>query len=490
MISRPVATTWLVRVITLLAGIGIWVALPEVAQAEVQGTIKLPEYIPDLEQPEVQKYLLDPEPMYGGAGGGMSLGVQLNSYNLTPEMISAAQSTGCNLVRLEIPMEKFLEDTDPDWAVLDQVVSRLNRVGFEILPVLTAKVAVPEFYIQFCEDVASRYGSTFTYYQLLDNINYMIGLTSRDYADLISLARTSIVLADRDARIVCGGIRGSDMTYLEMLESQGALNCIDVVALNLFPPKNGIESTSVDYMGEHSLPYAGNVVEWAGQRGRPVWVTSLGVSSCYTWGGADQVEQAQMYSRGSLYLGAVGVERIVIGAIQDTDPTFQRPAGNLGLLDVTGAPKAAFYALRNLNASLGGAYRVDAPCLQQGATYELPDSQELLLAPELIGVEGADAIREHRVHELMVYAYWYYRPDTEEYFLVYWLGKERRNTMLLKLIVGTTGLTPLEQFILLDNAPTPVRYTGTSEFQYIQYVPLSAMPGLIRFEVNENGRSR
>jgi len=460
-------------------------------QAENQGSIKLPEYIPDLDVAELTPYILDPEPMFGAWANPANgpLGVHLDNYQVTPEMVEAARSTGCRLIRLAIPMEKFLEDADPDWAVLDQVISRINRAGFEILPVLTAKVAVPEFYVQFCDDVASRYGSTFTYYQLLDNINYKIGLTSRDYADLISLARTSIVLADRDAVIVSGGIRGADLTYLEMLQSQGAMSCIDIIALNLFPPRDGIEGTVNSMMSEHSLPYAGNIVEWAAQRGKRVWVTSMSVSSCYTWGGGDQIEQAQMYSRGALFLGFLGIERIIIGSIQDTDPSFQVPAGNCGLLDITGTPKASYYALRTLNSTIAGAYRVAAPCLHQGATYDQPDSSDMLMAPELIGVEGADVVRENRIHDLSIFSYWFYQPESEQYLMIYWLEKERRNNTLLKLIVGHIGLTPLEQFILLDNAPSPVRYTGAPTFQYIEYIPLSAMPGVIRFEVNEHGRS-
>src|SRR5439155_9134592 len=106
------------------------------------------------------------------------------------------------------------------WATLDQVVSRLKRSGFEILAVLDALVPQREFYRDFCRRVALRYRSSIRYYQLLDNINFKIGLNTRDYASLLAVCQPSILAGDPEAQIVSGGIRGCDLTYLDMLEQQ------------------------------------------------------------------------------------------------------------------------------------------------------------------------------------------------------------------------------------------------------------------------------
>lgn len=478
----------MMNTLAVLAAAGL--LAPRGAQAEQIASIRLPETMPSL-LPEPVPSLLDPPPLNGAWAetGHRPLGVQLDNYSLTREQIDAAANTGCGLVRLPIPMEHFLEDAEPDWAVLDQVVSRLNRAGFEVLPVLTARVAVPEFYIGFCSAVAERYGRTFEYYQLLDNINYKIGLETRDYADLVSLARAAIVLADRDAKIVCGGVRGSDLTYLEMLEQQGAIRGIDVIALNLFPPRGAVESIAYGSMAEHSLPYVDYVLNWAGERGKQVWVTSLGVSTCLNWVGVDQAAQAAAYARGALYLGWLGVERIIFAAIQDTDPSGERPAECCGLLDVTGAPKASYYVLRSLNQAIAGAYHIQLPFLYQGFTYQQPEAQDLWLAAELVDVPGADAIEQFRVHGLQVYAFWFYAPESEEYTLIYWLADEPLYPTLLTLNLGHTGLTPRERFILLDNAPSPVNSYPAQNFVYLPYQPASTVPGVIKFEVNENGRA-
>jgi len=473
----------------LLLGLG-GLAAPQDVRAEPVASIKLPETIPSLESKAAQS-LLDPPPLNGAWAepGHRPLGVQLDNYSLTQEQIEAAASTGCKLVRLPIPMEHFLEDAEPDWAVLDQVVSRLNRAGFEILPLLTAKVAVPEFYVSFCSAVAERYGRTFEYYQLLDNINYKIGLETQDYADLISLARAAIILADRDARIVCGGIRGSDLTYLDMLESQGAMRGIDVIALNLYPPKGAVENPGRGSMAEHSLPYVDYVLGWAQQRGKRVWVTSFGVSTSLNWVGVDQAAQAAAYARGALYLGWLGVECIIFAAIQDSDPSGQRPAETCGLLDVSGAPKASYYVLRSLNQAIAGAYHIQPPFMYQGFTFQKPEAQDLWVAAELQDVPGSDALEQFQVHGLQVYSFWFYSPESEEYTLIYWLAEEPLYPTLLTLNLGSVGLTPEERFILLDNAPSAVTYYPAQNFIYLPYQPASTVPGVIKFEVNENGRA-
>ncbi|GEM_PF-4694742 len=464
------------------------------ARAEPVGTIRVPESVPSLETPEVSPPLLAPAPFNGAWAkpDHHPLGVHLDNYNLTREQIEAAASTGCRLVRVAIPMEHFLAEAEPDWAVLDQVVSRLKRAGFEIMPVLTARVPVVEFYVAFCEAVATRYGATFTHYQLLDNINYSIGLSSQSYTDLVSLARTAIVLADSDARIVSGGIRGADLTYLEMLESQGALRSLDVIALSLFPPKGAIERTSDAPMSEHSLPYAADVVSWAAQRRMHVWVTSFGVSTCYNWVGVDQAEQAAMYARGALYLGWLGVERIIFASIQDSDPSGQRPAQCCGLLDISGAPKASYYALRTLNEAIKGCYHITPPFRFQGYTFQQPEADDLWVYSQG-GFDPVspdpDPLAQFQVHNLSIFGFWFYEPESEEYLLIYWLGEDPRFETLLTLNVGHIGLTPLARFILLDNAPSPVQYFPAQNFLYLPYQPVDTIPGVIRFEVNEHGRA-
>jgi hypothetical protein len=482
---RPVGRRLLRATVVLTA----WLLLAAPAQAEKVGSIVVPDSMPSMLDEGPSQPLLDPLPLNGSWAqpDHHPLGINLDNYTLTREQIEAAESTGCKLVRLPIPMERFLDEANPDWAVLDQVMSRLLRAGFEVLPVLTAQAAVPEFYTGFCRSVAQRYGPSLRYYQLLDNINYAIGLQSQDYADLASRARAAIILADPDAVIVGGGIRGADMTYLDMLANQRALDSLDVLAFNLMPPQGGVEDASAGVRREHCLPYMEDVVQWASERGKAVWVTSLGVSTCYNWVGVDQAEQASMYARGALYLGWMGVERVIFSAIQDSDDSFQNPARNCGLLDVYGVPKASYYALRALNGVVDGAYHIEPPFLYQGYVYEQPDAGDLLIAQELIGQPDADALNEFRVYGLQVFAFWFYAPEQQEYRVVYWLGGKRRNRMLLTLHVGTTELSPLDRFLLLDNAPTPVAYQFAQNFLYIPYQPLDEIPSVMRFEVKQHG---
>ncbi|MCH7472149.1 hypothetical protein IIA79_04265 [bacterium] len=493
------------RALRLVAALlGASLVLHGGASAEPLGSIKLPEVIPPVSTDNLFPSLLEPLPHGGSwaAEGHRPLGVHLDNYNLTQTQIEAAQRTGCRLVRLAIPMERFLAEAEPDWAVLDQVVSRLERAGLEVLPVLTARVAIPEFYREFCSAVASRYCETFTYYQLLDNINYKIGLDSRGYADLLASVRTAIVLADADAVIVSGGIRGADLTYLEMLLQQGALNSLDVLAFNLYPPRDGVERAPSALRPEHSLPYMQDVILWAKQQGKRVWVTSLGVSTDYTWVGVDQVAQASIYARSALYLGWMGVERIIFAAIQDSDPDYRIPSRCCGLLDVFGTPKASFYALQALNRSVEGAYHVVPPFLFQGHTYNKPSAADLLAATEqlvermrgteLLNASDMDALPEFRIHELTIYAFWFFAPSEQEYRLIYWLEADQAYPTLVTLLIGAMGdfaLRPIERYFLLDNAPSPVNHGFAKNMIFLPYQPVDTIPGVIRFKVQGNGSS-
>lgn len=487
LVLRQMRTRWIWILLAVI------MMLPKATFAERQGSIDVPESIPEMPRIDLQPNLISPVPLNGAWAmpDHRPLGVHLDNYDLTVAQIDAARDTGCGLARLAIPMEHFLEDTEPDWAVLDQVVSKLTRAGFEVLPVLTAKAAVPEFYVPFCEAVATRYGQTFEYYQLLDNINYKIGLGTQDYTDLVAKSRAAIVLADRDAVIVSGGVRGADLTYLDMLDSQGAMRSLDVIALNLYPPKNAIETTAATGSGldAHSLPYVASVVDWATSKGKKVWVTSLGVSTCYSWVGVDQGQQAAAYTRSALYLGWLGVERIIFAEIQDSDPSFTRPSECCGLLDVTGTPKASYYALRALNSVISGAYHIEPDFIYQGSTFQRPDAADLLLAAELLDVPGADAMSEFQVHWLSVFAFWFYAPETEQYMMIYWLGDDPAYPTLISLQLSHIGLTPSERFMLLDNASSPIDYSYAKNMLYIPYIPASTIPGVVRFEVNNHGRS-
>lgn len=465
--------------------------LPQLAAAQLLESLEVPDNAPDLPENPLAAPLLDPQPVNGSwaVPGHHPLGISLDNYDLTREQIEAAQRTGCRLVRLFIPMEHFLIEAAPDWSVLDQVVSRLERAGFEVMPVLNADSPVPQFYREFCAAVATRYANAFKYYQILDNINYKIGIDSKTYTDLVTQARFAITMADPDAIIVSGGIRGADLTYLDMLRNQGAMSALDVLAFSLWPPKDGIEAANSAIRREHCLRYMEDVVAWAQANGKSVWVTSLGVSTSYNWVGVDQPEQASIYARSALYLGWMGVDRIIFSAIQDSDPSYQNPALCCGVLDASGAPKASFYALQALNRAVDGAYHVSAPFLFQGFVFERPEVEDLNISPDTTVTDTGDQYAEFQVHNTPVYGFWFYARAAKEYRFIYWMGKTLPYPALITLNIFHIGLTPVDRYILLDNAPSPVDFQYAQNCLYMPYQPLDEVPGVIRFEVNDHGRT-
>jgi hypothetical protein len=502
----------------LLAG---WLAAwPPAARAESLGRIMLPDGIPDMRGPVAPvAELADPPPLPGvwGGPGHRPLGVNLDNYQLTIEQINAAKGTGCGLVRLSIPMEAFLEDNDSDWATLDQVVSRLKRSGFEVLPVLDAASVVPDFYLTFCTKVAQRYKGSFNYYQILDNVNYKHGIDSRAYSDISARARLAIRLADPEALLVSGGIRGVDLTYLDMLELQNGIRNFDVLAFNMFPGKNAIEGISV-VRQEHSLPYMEDAVAWAAERGKKVWVTSFGVSCDLGWVGVDQPTQGAEYARGALFLGWLGVEHVFISAVQDSDESYQAPARCCGLLDVWGEPKPAYYALQQLNNTLAGAYQVEPIFFYRATTHQQPNAADyqvyashafeagdaLSSTPLVDNLLGAgDQVLEIgalldggpmgqlRVRGLPMYAFWFYAPEQQEYRLVSWMSEAQPYPVLMTLYCGHQRLAPFGEYVtptdtysLLDEYSLAAKPRYASNMLFLPLLPVDTMPSVVRFKLN------
>jgi hypothetical protein len=488
-----------------IAVAGLLSLVPALALAERIGTVTVPRSLPDLPNSYYETPLDSPIPINDSwtSPRHQPLGISLDNYGLTEVQIDAARSTGCGLVRLTIPMEHFIDGADPDWSTLDQVISHLTRQKFEILAVLDAQIAVPEMYRDFCSAVASRYGPTLQYYQLLDNVNYKIGMTSREYADLLSGARTELVLADPDALVVSGGIRGVDITYLEMLNQQGGVRAIDILAFNLTPSRHGIEQFS-PVRPDHSLPYMAEAVDWARAHGKRVWVTSLGASTDLSWVGMDQLEQAGVYARSSMYLGWLGVDRVILSAIQDSDPTYQVPSRCCGVLDVTGQPKASYYVLQSLNDALTGAYPVEVPFGYRGLTFQRPEeqdiveyrrqqiqaSQEMFADPRRAAELAEDVLKPFQTHSIQVFSFWFYAPEQREYRMIYWLGEETPYPALMSLECCNPQLQPFNDhlrpttcFDMLTQRSDVVEYYFAQNLLFLPYQPLGTTPEMIRFQV-------
>jgi len=481
---------WLARMALALLVAVLGGATP--ASAGKIDSLLLPEGISGMPPGERQVDLLDPQPYNGSWAqpGHKPLGVNFNNYDLTQAQIDAAKATGCGMVRIELPMERFISQAEPDWSVLDVVVSRLGRAGLEVVPVLTAKSVVPQFFREFCEAVAGRYGKTFKYYQILDNINVLPGLYARDYVELLIKARLAITLADPDAVIITGGIRGADLTYLQMLENQGALDYFDIVAFSAYPPIDGIEAEVAGRRQDHCIPSFDKVCGWASQRGKGVWVTSFGVSTALGGAGVDQLDQASAYARGALWLGFYGVERIFFAAIQDSDPTYTHPALCCGLLDVSGRPKASYRVLTKLNRTVSNAYHVNIKPLftARGAIYQVPDAAELLSTPHE-ELPEFDPFAEYMLHGVKVYGFWFYAPDAQEYRLVYWLERDLVYDVMVSIGLGNDELVPLEASLLLDDRPTEIESSSVWDMTKVSYVPISTLPGIMRFKVEQNGKT-
>jgi hypothetical protein len=219
-------------------------------------------------------------------------------------------------------------------------------------------------------------------------------------------------------------------------------------------------------------------------------VTSLGVPTSYNDAfsiGVDQVTQASDYARAALILGYLGVERIIYASIQDTDPSYTNPALCCGLLDVTGAPKASYYALKALAQIVDGSYQVAPRFTCDSSTYARYSESDLFNAAQDQAVPEANPNAAFEVHDLPVYAFWLYNSAHREYRLVYWLAYDPPLQHLISLTVYDTGVSATQEYQLLDNAPSPLHEMRAQNLLSLQFLPLSLMPTVLHFEVRQHG---
>jgi hypothetical protein len=155
---------------------------------------------------------------------------------------------------------------------------------------------------------------------------------------------------------------------------------------------------------------------------------------------------------------------------------------------VTGRPKASFMALKRLNDTVAGAYNIEAPVRLRGFVYQRPEAEDLMFTPPNADLPYVDPLLEYMVHGVDVLGYWFYAPESEEYRLLYWLAGQELFDMRYTIRISHPGLTPLERYILLDAQPSAVDFYYPAQMLVLPYLPVKPVPGVLRFEVNENGR--
>jgi beta-xylosidase len=168
------------------------------------------------------------------------------------------------------------------------------------------------------------------------------------FAVMTRLAAEAIREVAPGLRIVLGGMSPIDPHFLLRLERQGALECMDVVAVHGFP---------LDWNHWQINDWSQKIAEIEAVTRKPIWVTEVGVSTF----GADEVQVFGLQRTQELLLGRV--ERVFWYSLFDLPPTWEATTRHresegsayyrhfyLGLIRADGTPKPA---LEHLHPEMG-----------------------------------------------------------------------------------------------------------------------------------------
>ena len=171
------------------------------------------------------------------------------------------------------------------------------------------------------------------------------------FAEMIKAAAKAVAIERPNLLRVLGGISPIDPMFIRNMETQGVLDCLDIVAVHGFP---------LDWNYWQIDEWPARIAEIEAVTSLPVWVSEVGVSSF----GAEEVQEFGLNRTSELLLGRV--PRIHWYSLCDLPRTWPATTRHreaegsayyrhfhMGLLDEDGRPKRALSSFQALTPGLG-----------------------------------------------------------------------------------------------------------------------------------------
>jgi beta-xylosidase len=171
------------------------------------------------------------------------------------------------------------------------------------------------------------------------------------FSDLVKTASAAIAAERPTLTRVMGGMSPIDAGFARTLDANGALDCVDVVAVHGFP---------LDWNHWQIHEWPAKLAEIQAVTNRPVWVSEVGVSTF----GAEEVQQFGLDRTASLLVGRT--ERIHWYSLYDLPRTWPATTRHreaegssyyrhfyMGLLREDGTPKLALRNFAAVTPALG-----------------------------------------------------------------------------------------------------------------------------------------
>lgn len=391
-------------------------------------------------------------------------GVNAAFDELTQALIEYLADADFGAMRVPVNVDAIFATDPPSFDPVDRMITAIHKSGVEVLPVLTFAPGDTKVIGERLKVIFARYKTALPAYQLLDNINYTMGISTEWYSDVARSAKLSLIAANPKGKLVCGGIKGFDLAFVKALADHRAFDSLDAVAFNLYPRPGIVERPAVQKPegGADTSAYQNDLGRYQEVRDSladlkvPIWVTSLGYATGMPPYGSDQVTQASFLTRGVIALTALGAEKVFVDRALDTaDETSIEPTTHLGLIDAGHVPKVSYYAFRSFNRALEGASLV-------------ADFPEYRFANQFPAKDDPVYTAFYKKGTQVVMLYW--TP-----FLSY---MDRKTNV----IMFDRSMVPGDGFGLLDGQPTKAKYKMGGNFILIVDMPLSQIPTVITFE--------
>lgn len=315
----------------------------------------------------------------GGDATSQAFGVSgPDLYNLSQSelvaQLSEIRALGVTDLRLGVPWLYIQPTADAyNWAQMDNVINTAHSMGFTITAAIAGTPAWdgtlltgapdPTAYANFAAEVAARYGSEISSYEIWNEPNGAIfysPVSAQSYTAVLQAGYTAIKAVDPDATVLAGalgatttvgGFTVSPQEFLTQMYASGAHGYFDALSYHPyqytlpFSAGSGITDAPMEQLQAlHAIMTAngdGNLKIWATEYGNAT-TPVIGVS---------QTVQAQFledFLVGWSKLAYTGPA--FIHTAQDSATGALNPENNFGLFTDDGTPKLAAQMLATLIA--------------------------------------------------------------------------------------------------------------------------------------------
>jgi hypothetical protein len=265
-----------------------------------------------------------------------------------------------------------------EWAKFDQAVEIAEAHGVGVLGVLAfssqwassapadeeryRRVLYPPTdvndFAAYVRAVVQRYGDRIDDWEVWNEPNHpkfwLPGPNPEAYAKLLAAAAAVIRQEDPGARVVLGGIVGTDVKYLDRLRAAGAWDDFDILAIHGYV-RLSPEASGLGGWFDRAVAY---VEKWGR---KPIWMTEI----CWPVSAAEPGIPAVTTANQSAFLGRTyiraaeaGLSRVFWYSLIDHDSGSGSRYDACGLFDVKQQARPGFKALKAVGAAFENAVTV------------------------------------------------------------------------------------------------------------------------------------